>query len=152
MSKTKEVIKYFAVNAESKEGNEEICLQCVAAPTKERLLLFLNNIYSVNRYLTVSCFHEVSKDEAESKGLDKEIIYATNYFELACTASDETEMKFCITGIDEPTREDALEFINSSLKDADKMKSVNWIKPVDMAEAVKHYDMEHWTRPWDLEL
>lgn len=152
MSKTKEIIRYFAVNAESKEGHEEICLQCVVAPTEEGLLLFLNNIYFVNKYSAVSSFHEVSRDEAESKGLDKEIIYATNYFELGCTDPDETEIKFCITGIDEPTREDAFEFINSDLKDADKMKSVKWIKPVDISEAVQHYDMEHWTRPWDLEL
>lgn len=151
MSKNiKNIIKYFVIDASIGNGHKKICLQSTEIPTKENLLIFLNNIYSVNMYQSIIDCKEISKDTAESYRYDKELFYITNMFEVCCITPDNTETMFCITGIDTPTLSDALKTINICMTYSNKIKSVKWIKPITIKEAVQQYDMEYWTKPWDL--
>ena len=146
-------IKYCLVRAKTDTGKEDtVCIKCVQSlpTTRDELLMFLNYVWSYNYYDEIIAFKEISESEADSYDTSDDV-FISRFFEVMAT-DDEISNTFCITGINVPSPEDALECINECRAECEKMKHVLWCKEVGLAYAVEHYQMNGWMWPYDVEM
>lgn len=146
-------IPLYEITAEKGTEKDSFCFRCVKPPTEDKMLIFLNKIYTSSNYSRILSMNRISAHEATSKNLplEKDVVYGADYYEILCIDCQGEEKSFCITGINPPSPEDALGCINYSRADCEKMVKVVSVTPIDEAHALEHYEMGDWSYPFDLE-
>lgn len=121
---------------------------------KDKILLFLNNVYSDNEYngSEIIEINEVNKEQAERLcKFDPEVVFMSNFFEVSGTDVDGNEKLFCVTAFDgSPEPDIVLKCVNYSKEEHEKIERINWVRDIKMHDAVTRYNMGDWMWPCDV--
>lgn len=152
--KAEEKLSYYIFTAKRISGvTERIGMACASEPNNEDVLVFLNNLVMESMFESVEKIEKVTKEEAENADYypGYELIYATNMYVVSMKPLTGTyNVNWCITGINEPTPEEAFEYIDSYVDLG--AKEVVRIRKIPLEDALAEFNMESWTIPWDLDM